>query len=33
MNPAFTETGAAYAIDPRNRNRTAYWTHVVGSPR
>lgn len=26
MNPAFTEMGAAYAINPRNRNRTAYWT-------
>jgi uncharacterized protein YkwD len=33
MNPAFTETGAAYAIDPWNRNRTAYWTQVFGSPR
>ena len=33
MNPAFTEMGAAYAIDPRNRNRTAYWTQVFGAPR
>jgi uncharacterized protein YkwD len=33
MNPAFTDMGAAYAIDPRNRNRTAYWTQVFGTPR
>jgi uncharacterized protein YkwD len=33
MNPAFTEMGAAYAINPRNRNRTAYWTQVFGTPR
>jgi uncharacterized protein YkwD len=33
MNPAFTEMGAAYAINPRNRNRTAYWTQVFGAPR
>jgi uncharacterized protein YkwD len=32
MNPAFTEMGAAYAINPRNRNRTAYWTQVFGTP-
>jgi uncharacterized protein YkwD len=33
MNPTFTEMGAAYAINPRNRNRTAYWTQVFGTPR
>jgi uncharacterized protein YkwD len=33
MNPAFTEMGAAYAIHPQNRNRTAYWTQVFGAPR
>jgi uncharacterized protein YkwD len=33
MNPAFTEMGAAYAINPQNRNRTAYWTQVFGTPR
>ena len=33
MNPAFTDMGAAYAIDPQNRNRTIYWTQVFGTPR
>jgi len=33
MNPRFTEMGAAYAIDPQNRNRTPYWTQVFGTPR
>jgi len=33
MNPTFTEMGAAYAINPQNRNRTAYWTQVFGTPR
>ncbi len=33
MNPTFTEMGAAYAINPHNRNRTAYWTQVFGTPR
>ena len=33
MNPAFTEMGAAYAINPQSRNRTAYWTQVFGAPR
>ena len=33
MNPAFTEMGAAYAVNPQNRNRTAYWTQVFGTPR
>jgi uncharacterized protein YkwD len=33
MNPAFTEMGAAYAINQASRNRTAYWTQVFGSPR
>jgi len=32
MNPAFTEMGAAYAINPRNENRTPYWTQVFGTP-
>jgi uncharacterized protein YkwD len=30
MNPAFSEMGAAYAINPQNRNRTPYWTQVFG---
>jgi uncharacterized protein YkwD len=25
--------GAAYAIDPQDRNRTAFWTQVFGAPR
>jgi uncharacterized protein YkwD len=33
MNPTFTEMGAAYAINPHNRNRTPYWTQVFGTPR
>jgi uncharacterized protein YkwD len=33
MNPTFTEMGAAYAINPQNRNRTVYWTQVFGTPR
>ena len=33
MNPSFTEMGAAYAINPQNRNRTPYWTQVFGTPR
>jgi uncharacterized protein YkwD len=33
MNPTFTEMGAAYAINPQNRNRTPYWTQVFGTPR
>jgi len=33
MNPAFSEMGAAYAINPQNRNRTAFWTQVFGAPR
>ena len=32
MNPAFTEMGAAYTINPRNENRTPYWTQVFGTP-
>lgn len=32
MNPTFTEMGAAYAINPLNDNRTAYWTQVFGKP-
>lgn len=33
MNPKFSEMGAAYAINPGNDNRTAYWTQVFGAPR
>jgi len=33
MNPTFTEMGAAYVIHPQNRNRTAYWTQLFGTPR
>lgn len=32
MNPDFREMGAAYAINPQNQNRTAYWTQVFGTP-
>jgi uncharacterized protein YkwD len=31
MNPGFREMGAAYAINPANRNHTPYWTQVFGS--
>lgn len=31
MNPGFTEMGAAYVIDPANRNHTPFWTQVFGS--
>ncbi len=33
MNPRFSEMGAAYAINPGNDNRTAFWTQVLGMPR
>lgn len=33
MNPAFTEMGAAWAIDPANQYHTVYWTQVFGRPR
>ncbi|WP_296943200.1 CAP domain-containing protein [uncultured Massilia sp.] len=33
MNPRFAEMGAAYAINPDNDNRTAFWTQVFGAPR
>jgi uncharacterized protein YkwD len=32
MNPVFTETGAAYAVNPANENRTPYWTQMFGRP-
>ena len=32
MNPAFTEMGAAYAVNPANENRTPYWTQMFGRP-
>ena len=31
MNPGFADMGAAYAIDPGNRNRTPFWTQVFGA--
>jgi uncharacterized protein YkwD len=32
MNPAVTEMGAAYAVNPANENRTPYWTQMFGRP-
>jgi uncharacterized protein YkwD len=32
MNPAFTETGAGYAVNPANENRTPYWTQMFARP-
>lgn len=32
MNPAFTEMGAAYAVNPRS-DAAIYWTQVFGTPR
>ena len=32
MNPAYTEMGAAYAVNPSNENRTPYWTQMFGRP-
>jgi uncharacterized protein YkwD len=32
MNPALTEMGAAYAVDPANENRRPYWTQMFGRP-
>jgi uncharacterized protein YkwD len=32
MNPAFTEMGAAYAVNPANENRTPYWTQMFARP-
>jgi uncharacterized protein YkwD len=32
MNPAFTEMGAAHAVNPANENRTPYWTQMFGRP-
>jgi uncharacterized protein YkwD len=32
MNPAVTEMGAAYAVDPANENRRPYWTQMFGRP-
>ncbi len=32
MNPAFTEMGAAYAVNPANENRTPFWTQMFGRP-
>ena len=32
MNPAFTEMGAAFAVDPRSE-MGVYWTQAFGAPR
>jgi uncharacterized protein YkwD len=32
MNPAYTEMGAAYAVNPDNENHTPYWTQMFGRP-
>lgn len=32
MNPAYTEMGAAYAVNPASENRTPYWTQMFGRP-
>jgi uncharacterized protein YkwD len=32
MNPAMTEMGAAYAVNPANENHTVYWTQMFGRP-
>jgi uncharacterized protein YkwD len=32
MNPALTEMGAAYAVNPASENRTPYWTQMFGRP-
>jgi len=32
MNPAVTEMGAAYAVNPANENRRPYWTQMFGRP-
>lgn len=32
MNPAFTEMGAAYAVNPQSGS-AIYWTQVFGTPR
>ncbi|MCS0587963.1 CAP domain-containing protein [Massilia norwichensis] len=32
MNPAVTEMGAAWAVNPANENRTPYWTQMFGRP-
>ena len=31
MNPGFTDMGAAWVVDPGNRNRTPFWTQVFGA--
>jgi uncharacterized protein YkwD len=33
MNPAVTEMGAAYAVNPASDSRTLYWTQMFGRPR
>jgi len=31
MNPAYTELGAAYAVDPQS-DAAIYWTAMFGAP-
>jgi hypothetical protein len=33
MNPGFRDMGAAWVINPDNRNHTPYWTQVFGASR
>lgn len=33
MNPAFTEMGAAYALDPQRKHAVIFWTQVFGTPK
>lgn len=33
MNPNYTETGVAYALNPASENRTVYWTQAFARPR
>ncbi|MGB9108607.1 MAG: CAP domain-containing protein, partial [Telluria sp.] len=32
MNPAYTDMGAAYAVNPASENKTLYWTQMFGRP-
>ncbi len=32
MNPAFTEMGAAYAVNPASEDRRPYWTQMLARP-
>lgn len=33
MNPAFSEMGAAYALDLQRKHAVIYWTQVFGAPK